>query len=110
MFIDNQDLLKSLGINPREFAWHDVAACKGYTLNDFFDEYEKGGATARAVDELCISCPVQKECYEKGVESGSSGVWGGLYLSNGQVSKTKNSHKNRETMERIAEILVGEDE
>ncbi len=110
MLIENNNLLKQLGINPAEFEWHNLAACKGYTLNDFFDEYEKGGPTAKAVDSLCMSCPVQKECYIKGVESGSSGVWGGLYLSNGQVSKTKNSHKDRETMEDIAKVLVGEDE
>lgn len=90
---NNANLLEQLGIDPRDFEWQDLAACKEYPVNLFFDEYEKSSVVAENVDQICLNCPVAKECYNRGVETGSAGVWGGFYLVNGLVSKKKNSHK-----------------
>lgn len=100
-------LAEQIGIDPRDFEWTQLAGCKGYPSNIFFEDYEDGGHVAVAVDELCVACPVAQECFELGVKTKSTGVFGGFYLSNGNVSKPKNAHKTIEMAGRLAKKVYG---
>lgn len=106
MLINDPNLLEQIGIDPRDFEWEDLAACKNYPVNLFFDEYEKGGFVAISVDQVCLDCPVAKECYARGVDTGSTGVWGGFFLINGEVSKKKNLHKTPEVVKKLAKKVL----
>lgn len=106
----NKSILEQMGIDSKDFIWEQLAACKNRKTNLFFDDYEAGGNIANNIDQLCLSCPVIKDCYEKGVRTKSTGVWGGFYLVNGEVSKTKNSHKDQETVQKLAKLILDDDE
>lgn len=73
--------------------WKDSGSCVDYDTNIFFEKYEEEPALRLAVDKLCMSCPVSKTCFAVGVSSKEWGVWGGIYLESGNVSKEFNSHK-----------------
>jgi hypothetical protein len=64
--------------------------------NLFFDKYESDISIAKNIDEACLSCPVRKICYDIGVENKDYGVWGGVYLSSGEIDKVRNAHKTKE--------------
>lgn len=51
---------------------------------------------------MCAKCPVLKECYEFGVKNKLFGVYGGFYLSNGQVDRKRNEHKDKEFVVELA--------
>ena len=63
----------------------------------FFDKYEENKDLAGAIDNMCINCPVQRMCLAQGVSNKEWGVWGGIYLEGGEISKEFNSHKSKET-------------
>lgn len=73
--------------------WKDNASCFEYDTNLFFEKYEEDIALRPAIDLLCLSCPVSKTCFAVGVSSKEWGVWGGIYLEAGEISKEFNSHK-----------------
>ena len=60
--------------------WMDEAACAETNLLAFTPtgvrEYKKNQAWA----PFCNSCPVAKQCLQYGRESGSQGVWGGVFI------------------------------
>jgi len=87
--------------------WKDNASCIEYDTNIFFDKYEEDEALRPAVDKLCLECPVAKTCFAVGVSSKEWGVWGGIYLESGSISKEFNSHKTRavEYMIRVKKAL-----
>jgi len=93
---DTRSLLEQIGIDPRDFEWQQLAACDNYPVNLFFEDYERDPITATQVDNLCLSCPVAKECYQLGVSTRSTGVFGGFYLANGEVAKARNAHKDEQ--------------
>jgi len=108
------NIFDQLGIPEENIHWHDLAACKdivatinsgdGPLVDPMFDSYEndKGEFPIRtAVDEMCLSCPVQQICYDYGVDNEQPGVWGGIYLNNGKHDRVRNSHKTKETWRRI---------
>ena len=74
--------------------WKDSAACYEYDTNMFFDKYEEDETLRPAVDKLCSQCPVAKTCFAVGVSTKEWGVWGGIYLEGGQISKEFNSHRD----------------
>jgi hypothetical protein len=74
--------------------WKDSAACYEYDTNIFFDKYEEDETLRPAVDRLCSECPVAKTCFAVGVSTKEWGVWGGIYLEGGQISKEFNSHRD----------------
>lgn len=82
-------------------SWKSNAACYGYDTNFFFDKYEEEERIRPAIDDLCSKCPVMKECFAIGVSQKEWGVWGGIYLENGQISKEFNSHKGKPDWEKI---------
>jgi hypothetical protein len=95
-------LLHSL-IDADDFTWKDLGYCVipksedpeviGERANMWFDMYEENVVVAEQVDEVCLSCPVIAQCYRDGINSKETGVWGGIYLENGKISRTHNSHK-----------------
>lgn len=76
--------------------WKDSAACLEYDTNLFFDKYEEDFLLRPAIDKLCNGCPVQKTCFAVGVSSKEYGIWGGIYLESGAISKEFNDHKSPE--------------
>jgi len=79
-----------------KFKWKDDAVCLDYDTNLFFDKYEEDELLRPAIDALCSSCPVRKECFSVGISGKEWGVWGGVYLENGEISKEFASHKTKD--------------
>lgn len=100
-------ILDQLGIDPDDFTWHDLALCDGIDDPEvFFDDYEKNVNVARAVDEMCLSCPVMAACARDGQEGKRTGVWGGIYWNgNGKPDTNRNAHKTDEDWAAIRERL-----
>ncbi len=101
-------ILKALGIDPEDLKWHHLAACAGMTTNSkfdwFYDLYEEDKIAAKQVDEICMGCPVIKQCYKEGITNKERGVWGGVYLNIGRVDKLNNSHKTKEVWARLKKL------
>ena len=80
----------------------DQANCIGN--EEPFDLYEKGGAYAQEADDLCIGCPVIKECFLAG-QRNQWGQWGGVYWAgNGQPDLKANEHKSQEYLDKVEEL------
>lgn len=86
--------------------WKDNSLCIDYDTNLFFEKYEDDELLRPAIDKLCQQCPVLKTCFAVGVSSKEWGVWGGVYLESGVISKEFNSHKNSEDWTDIWQSLT----
>lgn len=95
------NILNDLGVDTEDFDWWHLAVCRGMDTNLFYDKYEADANIAKSIDEACLSCPVMKMCYQSGVENSEYGVWGGAYLSSGEIDKSKNLHKTPEVWKRL---------
>jgi len=97
-----------LGIDKEDLEWYHLAICNGMTTDSkfdwFYDLYEADKEAAKQVDELCLSCPVIKICYEQGVNNKEKGVWGGVYMDLGRPDKQHNAHKTVEVKKRLKSI------
>ena len=78
------------------YKWKDQAKCLGMDTNIFFDKYEEDPAMAASIDLLCRECPVNKQCFAVGVSNKEWGVWGGVYLKEGNIDKEFNQHKSKQ--------------
>lgn len=76
--------------------WKDEAACLGYDTNLFFEQYEEREKLRPAIDKMCSGCPVARQCFAVGVSQKEWGVWGGIYLENGKISREFNKHRTKE--------------
>ena len=76
--------------------WKNRAKCKDWDVNLFFDKYEEDTELRRDVDEFCSTCPVMRECFAVGVSTKQVGVWGGVYLYKGKISREFNRHKTKD--------------
>lgn len=76
--------------------WKDEALCLEYDTNLFFDKYEEDELLRPAIDKLCSECPIKRSCFAVGVTGKEWGVWGGVYLEDGKISKEFNLHKDKE--------------
>ena len=76
--------------------WKKEAVCLEYDTDLFFDKYENSETLRLAVDELCSYCPMKQKCFAIGVSQKEWGVWGGIYLEEGKISKEFNSHKTKQ--------------
>lgn len=76
--------------------WKDDAACLGLETNLYFDNYEDDIESRQDVDSLCRSCPVAKQCFAVGVSGKEWGIWGGIYLEGGEISREFNRHKGKQ--------------
>jgi hypothetical protein len=97
-------ILKALGIDEEDVKWYHLAACKGMRINWFYDDYENDKIIAKTVDEVCLSCPVIKQCYKEGVEMKEFGVRGGVFMDLGRVDKQNNLHKTKEIWDALKKI------
>lgn len=79
----------------KKHKWKDEAICLDYDTNLFFDKYEDDEVLRPAIDKLCSMCPVSKTCFAVGVSQKEWGIWGGVYLEGGQISKEFSSHKSK---------------
>lgn len=96
-------LLDMLGLDPENLEWQQLALCKGTEINWFYDLYESDTEHAKAIDQLCLSCPVIRECGVAGM-NGEFGVYGGIYWAGaGKPDKAKNAHKAPEVWKAIQE-------
>jgi len=102
------NILEQMGIDPEEFSWRQLAACDGYPFELFFDEYEKDLVIAKNVDQLRLGCPVTRECYQFGVRTKSTGVFGGIYLIAGEPSRVRNAHKTQEIAMKLAQKVTSD--
>lgn len=76
--------------------WRENTLC--LNLGDtelFFDKYEEDTDLRANVDKLCQMCPVRKQCLTEGIARKAWGVWGGIYLEDGQISRQFNNHKSQ---------------
>lgn len=94
-------ILNDLGVDSEDFDWWHLGICHGMDTNLFFDKYEADINIAKSIDEACLSCPVIKLCYEAGINNEEHGVWGGIYLTSGNIDKARNMHKEKETWNRL---------
>lgn len=76
-------------------SWKDKGACVNYDVNLFFDKYEENEQLRPAVESICNECPVMKTCFAVGISQKEYGVWGGIYLEKGKLSREFNSHKSK---------------
>lgn len=99
------NILKELGIDEEDVKWYHLAACKNMNLNWFYDDYENDKILAETTDEVCLSCPVARQCLKEGLDDKEfAGVRGGVYLNIGRIDKQHNSHKTDEVWNRLRKL------
>lgn len=98
------DILGFLGLDSDDIEWYHLAACVNMHVNNFYDYYENDQKLAKQIDEMCMVCPVVKQCYSEGVRNKEKGVWGGVYLDLGRADKQNNSHKSEQDWKRLKKI------
>lgn len=77
-------------------AWKSKGKCYGMDTNYFYEKYEEDLDFRNGIDYLCKTCPLQRLCLAVAVSNNEWGVWGGVYLEKGKVSKEFNSHKKND--------------
>jgi hypothetical protein len=98
------NILKALGIDAEDLKWYHLAACTNMNINWFYDDYENDKVIAKTADEVCLSCPVIKQCYKEGVANKEFGVRGGIFMDLGRIDKKNNIHKSEETWNTLKKI------
>lgn len=78
------------------YSFEQKPLCLNMDTNMFFDRYEEDPEHAKRMDILCTKCPAQRKCLAYGVSNKEWGVWGGVYLEDGKISKEFNQHKKQE--------------
>lgn len=76
--------------------WKDDAPCLDYDVNLFFDKYEEDEELRPTIDKLCGGCPLARQCFAVGVSQKEWGVWGGVYLENGKISREFSRHRTKQ--------------
>jgi len=87
--------------------WIVKAKCRSLDRELFFDKYEEDSVLAKTVDEICLTCPVITDCFNHGTTNAEWGVWGGVYLVDGEINNTKNAHKTKEKWLEILDAVDG---
>lgn len=77
-------------------SWKDEGSCVGYDVNLFFEKYEENENLRPAIEKICSECPVLRTCFAVGISQKAYGVWGGVYLEKGKISREFSKHKNKE--------------
>lgn len=75
--------------------WEELAACNGFDRELFFDKYESDLTLRPAIEDLCSRCPIARKCFAVGVSGKEYGVWGGVYLENGKISREFGRHRSK---------------
>lgn len=92
------------GIDYEDLRWYHLSACKDMPINWFYDDYEADKQLAAQIDQMCMHCPVVKQCYAEGLSNKERGVWGGVYLDIGRPDKQHNSHKESDIWKRLRKL------
>lgn len=98
-------IIHDLGLYEDDLRWEELATCAGRDFFDFFEGYETDKVIARNVDEMCLSCPVARQCLDFGRDTKSYGVFGGVYLENGRTSRSMNAHKTDKHWKKLKDVL-----
>lgn len=80
----------------KRLLWKNNSSCFDYDTNLFFDKYEEDESLRFGIDSLCKQCPVRRTCFANGISGKEWGVWGGIYLEGGEISKEFNNHKTKQ--------------
>ena len=88
--------------------WKTQGSCFGGDTNIYFDIYEENEDIRQAVDETCTGCPVNTRCFAEGISGKEYGIWGGVYMEEGEISKEFNDHKGKEHWQSIWQSLTME--
>lgn len=86
--------------------WKDDGSCNGHDTNIYFDLYENNESIRDSVDHLCQFCPQARTCFAEGISGKEWGVWGGVYLEEGEISREFNSHKTPEKWAKTWQALT----
>jgi hypothetical protein len=86
--------------------WKDEGSCRDYDTNLFFDKYEENVDLRPAIDNLCATCPMARQCFAVGVSQKEWGVWGGVYIENGKISREFNRHRSKEDWSKTWQYLT----
>ena len=76
--------------------WQDDSACLESGVEMFFDDYEEDTEpyqVRQAVDSMCRGCPVMRTCFAYAKFYELTGVWGGMYMTQGEIDTLFNEHK-----------------
>jgi hypothetical protein len=92
----------------KEHLWKDDSACLGMETNDFFDNYEEQPEIRAEIDSICKECPVRRICFANGISGKNTGVWGGVYLEQGDISREFNRHKTKQDWANTWQALTTE--
>lgn len=93
-----------IGIDEQDLKWYHISACRNMPINWFYDDYESDKELAKQVDQICLHCPVIKQCYAEGVANKEKGVWGGIYMDLGRPDKQHNEHKDQDIIKGLKKI------
>jgi len=86
--------------------WQEKAICQGDDVELFFDKYEEDVEVRKDIDSLCSICPVARICFAVGVSQKQYGVWGGIYLDKGKISREFNNHKTKDDWSTVWQSLT----
>jgi hypothetical protein len=92
----------------KQHLWKDNAICLDLDTNLYFEKYEDDIEIRPIIDSMCMKCPVAKVCFANGVSGKEWGVWGGIYLENGEISKEFSKHRNKEQWGELWKTLTTE--
>ena len=92
----------------KQHLWKDKSLCFGLNTNLYFDKYEENLEQRSITDDMCKICPVRKECFANGISGKEWGVWGGVYLEDGSISREFNKHKSKQDWAAIWQSLTME--
>ena len=76
--------------------WKEKASCIDFDTNLFFEKYEEDENLRPAIESICEECPVRRQCFAVGISQKEYGVWGGIYLDNGKISREFAKHRSKE--------------
>ena len=88
-----------------EDEWIVKAKCRSLDSEMFFDKYEEDPDLAKVVDNICLGCPVVVDCFSHGTTNNEWGVWGGIYLVDGEINAARNIHKTQEVWLKILDTV-----
>lgn len=92
----------------KQHLWKDEAFCLGLETNLYFEEYEDKIELRSGIDKICMQCPVKKICFANGISGKEWGVWGGVYLEGGEISREFNRHKSKQDWSNTWQALTME--
>ncbi len=90
--------------------WKEDALCIDLDTNLFFDKYEEDENLRPAVELICEDCPVRRQCFAVGVSQKEWGIWGGIYLENGSISREYSKHRTKEVWAKTWQTLTNDGE